>query len=480
MASSNSAPAKSAKIGVFSFVMITAAVVMSVRTLPMTAQPGMMTIFLTLAAAICFMIPTALVSAELATAWPEDGGIFIWVREAFGERMGFIAVWMQWIQMVFGMTSILMIVGAIFAYAFDPALAQNKMYILAVILVVYWACTLGNMRGVKTLGWVSTLCVILGVFLPFFVLVACAVAYIVGGHPIVTDLSFSTANLIPDFSDRGTWALFIGFVFVVMGMEVSASNVSHVKNAERNYPIAVFLVALFVVIVSVAGSFAIFIGIPTKHISMTAGLIQAFQTYFDMWGLGWLTPIMAVCMAIGLAGQVNSWVLGPVRGLQATANAGALPKVLQKTNKEGVPVNLIYLQAILISIVGVCICVMPNVDSFYFMLLGLTSLVYIVAYLLMFSAAIYLRYKRPDIKRSFTVPGGNIGMWICSGLGIATCLLAGYFGFEAPSSYVGTANSYFNFQFFGLLVMVIIPIIVYAWGKRSNKAELEKAAAKAH
>ena len=66
MANSNSSPAK---IGVFSFVMITAAVVMSVRTLPMTAQPGMMTIFLTLAAAICFMIPTALVSAELATAW---------------------------------------------------------------------------------------------------------------------------------------------------------------------------------------------------------------------------------------------------------------------------------------------------------------------------------------------------------------------------------------------------------------------------
>ncbi|MGF1735296.1 amino acid permease [Photobacterium satsumensis] len=477
MTSNKSAPAK---IGVFSFVMITAAVVMSVRTLPMTAQPGMMTIFFTLAAAICFMIPTALVSAELATAWPEDGGIFIWVREAFGERMGFVAVWMQWIQMVFGMTSILMIIGAIFAYAIDPALAENKMYILAVILIIYWGCTFVNMRGVKTLGWVSTLCVILGVFLPFFVLVACAIGYLVTGNPIVTDLSLTSANLIPNFSDNGNWALFIGFVFVVMGMEVSASNVSSVKNAERNYPIAVFLVALFVFLVSVIGSFAIFIGIPAEHISMTAGLIQAFQTYFDMWGLGWLTPVMAVCMAIGLAGQVNSWVLGPVRGIQATANAGALPKILQKTNKEGVPVRLVYLQAILISIVGILITVMPNVDDFYFMLLGLTSLVYIVAYLLMFAAAIYLRYKRPDVLRSFKVPGGKLGMWVCSGLGIATCLLAGYYGFLPPSTYAGTASEYFNFQFIGLVVMAIIPLLVYAWGKKSSNAKQKLAMQNTH
>lgn len=386
--------------------------------------------------------------------------------------MGFIAVWMQWIQMVFGMTSILMIIGAIFAYAIDPALAENKMYILAVILIVYWGCTFINMKGVKTLGWVSTLCVSLGVFLPFFVLVACAIAYVAGGNPIVTDLSFTTENLIPNLSDGGIWALFIGFVFVVMGMEVSAANVTSLKNAKRNYPIAVLLVALFVFVISVVGSFCIFIGIPSEHISMTAGLIQAFQTYFAMWGLDWLTPVMAICMSIGLAGQINSWVLGPVRGIQATAKAGALPKILQKENAEGVPVNLIYLQATLVSIVGVFITVMPNVDDFYFMLLGLTSLVYIVAYLLMFSAAIYLRYKRPDVKRSFTVAGGKLGMWICSGLGIITCLVAGYFGFQPPSTYLGTPSEYFNFMFIGLSVMTIVPVIVYAWGKKTSQAEV--------
>lgn len=457
------------KVGVFTFVMISAAVVMSVRTLPMTAVPGMMTIFLTLAAAICFMIPTSLVSAELATAYPEDGGIFVWVREAFGERLGFVAVWMQWIQMVFGMTSILMIAGAIFAYAFNPDLAANKYYILAVILVTYWLCTFLNMKGVKTLGWVSTLCVISGVFLPFFLLVGCAAAYLIGGGEVVTDMSVSWASMVPNMSDQGTWALFIGFVFVVMGMEVSASNVSSVKNAEKNYPLAILLVTAFVVIVSIVGSISIFVGIPVDKISMTAGLIQAFETYFNMFGIGWLTPIMAICMALGLVGQVNSWVLGPVRGLQAAGRTGTLPQVLRKENEHGVPTNLIYLQAILISIVGITITVMPNVDDFYFMILGLTSLVYIVAYLLLFAAAITLRYTKKDVKRSFNVPGGTLGMWILCGLGIMTCLVAGYFGFQAPGNYEGTAAEYFNFQMTGLVIMILIPFGVYAWGKANTK-----------
>ncbi|WP_052370537.1 amino acid permease [Chromobacterium haemolyticum] len=458
------------KISVFAFVMITAAVVVSVRTLPMTAQPGMMTIFLTLAAALLFLVPTALVSAELATAWPQDGGLFIWVREAFGERMGFVAVWMQWIQMVFGMTSIIMIIAATFAYVFDPALASNKFYMLAMIVGIWWACTLVNMRGVKTLGWVSTICVSLGVFMPGVVLIGCGIAYLAGGHPIMTDVSWSWNNLVPSFSDSGTLGLFIGFIFVVMGMEVSASNVSSIKDARRNYPIAIILVSVIMVLLSVIGSAAIFIAIPKEKISMTAGLMQAFELYFNQWGMGWLAPVIGLCIGLGLVGQVNSWVLGPVRGLQATADSGALPKFLQTTNRHGVPVTLVLIQAAAITVVGVLITVMPNVDNFYFMLMGLTGLVYLVAYLFMFSAAIYLRYKRPDVERSFRVPGGNAGMWVCSGLGIVISLLAGYLGFIPPGSFHGSSHEYLQFQLIGLAIMLVIPFLVYAYGQKAKHA----------
>jgi glutamate:GABA antiporter len=434
-----------------------------------------MTIFLTLAAALLFLVPTALVAAELATAWPQDGGIFIWVREAFGERLGFVAVWMQWIQMVFGMTSIIMIIAATIAYVVDPALATNKYFMLGMILAVWWGCTLVNLQGVKTLGWVSTICVSWGVFLPGIVLIVAGIAYVAGGNPIMTDVSFSMSNMIPHFSDAGTLGLFIGFIFVVMGMEVSASNVSSIKDAKRNYPIAIVLVSIIMVFLSVVGSAAIFVAIPKEQISMTAGLMQAFELYFSKWGMPWLAPVMGLSIALGLIGQVNSWVLGPVRGLQATANSGVLPEIMQKTNKHGVPVTLVMIQAVAISLVGVLITVIPDVDNFYFMLMGLTGLVYLVAYLFMFAAAIWLRYKHPEVERSFKVPGGNFGMWIVAGMGFAMSLLAAYLAFVPPGSFKGSASGYFMFQLMGLIVMFVIPFFVYAYGQKDKARQAKKA-----
>ena len=461
-------------ISIFSFVMITSAVVLSVRTLPMTASVGMLTVTLTMLSALCFLVPSSLVAAELATTYPEDGGMFVWVGKAFGERLGFVAVWLQWVQMIFGMTSIMMVIATSLAYVFDPALATNKHFVLAVILVVYWVCTLLNMNGMKTLGWLSTLSVIIGVYIPFIVLLIGAGIYLFAGHPLKTDFSFTTQNLFPQHVDMSTLAIFIGFVFVTMGMEASASNVTSLQNPKRNYPIAIIWVALIMVILSVFGSFAIMVGIAPKDISMTSGLMQVFDYYFGMLHIGWMTKLMALCLSIGMIGQINSWVLGPVRGLQVTAEHKLLPPVMRKHNAHGVPTTLVLLQATLISIVGLLITTMNNVDNFYMILMSLVGQTYLAAYLLMFAAAIWLRYKDPAAQRPFMIHGGKTaGMWIISGLGILTSLVAGYLGFFAPSGYHGSSSGYSWFVLGGLVIMVVIPFIVYAWGQHAKRQELK-------
>ena len=95
------------KLGIFSLVMIAAAFVVSVRNLPMMAETGLQMVFFALIAVGAFLIPVALVAAELATGWPKEGGVYAWVKEAFGDRWGFVAVWLLWFQMVIGMTGIL-------------------------------------------------------------------------------------------------------------------------------------------------------------------------------------------------------------------------------------------------------------------------------------------------------------------------------------------------------------------------------------
>ncbi|MCK4267674.1 MAG: amino acid permease [Actinomycetia bacterium] len=146
--------------------MIASAFIVSVRNLPMLAETGFQMIFFALLAVVFFLLPTALVSAELATGWPKRGGVYAWVKEAFGDRWGFVAIWLQWIQMIFGMVTVLAFIAGSLAYVFNPALGSNGLWILLTVAVVYWGATLLNFRGLKFSGLISTVCLIAGVLVP--------------------------------------------------------------------------------------------------------------------------------------------------------------------------------------------------------------------------------------------------------------------------------------------------------------------------
>ena len=88
-------------LGVFTLTMINVAAIQSLRNLPVMAEVGWASVFFYLIAAIGFFIPSALVSAELSTGWPSTGGVYTWVKEAFGPRWGFVAIWLQWITIFF-------------------------------------------------------------------------------------------------------------------------------------------------------------------------------------------------------------------------------------------------------------------------------------------------------------------------------------------------------------------------------------------
>ena len=122
-------------ISIFTLVMINLAAIGSIRNWPTIAETGLSSIFFYLLAALIFFLPTALVSAELATGWPKIGGIFIWVREAFGQRLGFLAIWLLWIENVIWYPTILSFIAATLAYIIDPAWGSNKTYIVLPLLL---------------------------------------------------------------------------------------------------------------------------------------------------------------------------------------------------------------------------------------------------------------------------------------------------------------------------------------------------------
>jgi amino acid transporter len=210
--------------------------------------------------------------------------------------------------------------------------------------------------------------------------------------------------------------------------------------------------------------------VPVANISLIAGLMQAFTSIFGV-NLLWVVTIMGVLLIIGSVGEVIAWVYGPVRGLGRAAAEGMLPPVLQKHNSAGVPVNLLILQAVLISFWGAVFVLLPGgVNSAYWMIFALTSSVYIVMYFLMYMAAIKLRYSQPDVKRPFKIPGGKLGMWIIGGWGIAAIAFVFLISLLPPSqtSVSSTGTILFEtFMILGIIGVCVVPLIIYHFRKQS-------------
>ena len=416
------------KLTVVPLIFITAALFMTLRNMPAMAETGMHMIFFNFITVFAFLIPIALVSAELATGWPQNG-VYHWVESAFGARLGFVSVWLQWVQSIFGITSILAYVGGSLAYVFSPALGNNRFFITASILVIYWLATLMNLGGTKRSGMISSVALVGGVLLPTALLIGGVLVYVGAGNTVHLDMTLSEENLIPSLTDTTGLLYFLSFVFGFVGIEVSASHAKEVANPQRDFPIALFSAAIIGFFLTLFGGLAIAAVIPVAQINSINGATQTFSILLHHFQLAWMIPLIAFLIAMGAAGQVSTWVVGPIKGLWASGVAGNLPPYFQKTNKVGVPVRLLVAQATFISLIGLMFLLVNDVNSMFLILTSIAVVLYAVMYILMFAAAIRLRYTQPHVPRAYKVPGGKLGIWLVCGMGVlcaVACLLIGF------------------------------------------------------
>ena len=466
------------KLSLVTFTLITGAALLQTRDYPTMAVIGWNTIVFNFLAVIMFLIPCALVAAELSTGWPGEGGVYRWVKEAFGEHWGFTASWLQWFQMTIAFVTILAFIAGVLAYILDPALAVNKLFIFLIIILVWWGVTFVDFRGLKTSSFISSVFLILGVFLPMTILIAGGIMYISSGAPINLTTQPKWNDLFPNFTDLRNLVLLVTFTFTYTGIEITSAHAEDMQDVHRDYPLGVFIIGIIAAASSIIGSLIVAMILPVQNLVLTAGLMQTYETMFNWFGLGWMVPVIAVLIAIGSIGKITTWVLGPVRGLGRAAREGLLPPILQKHNKAGVPVSMLILQAIFVSIWGVIFVLLPGgVNSAFWTLLALTTTVYIVMYILMYLAAIKLRYSQPNTKRAFKIIGGKAGMWAISGWGIVSMLIIFVLALFPPTeANVESINlvAFEALMIVGTIGVVLVPQIIY-WKRKPSLARKEQS-----
>ena len=301
---------------------------------------------------LIFFVPQALMCAELATAYPTDGGLNDWVKIAFGTKYGFLVSWMHWTALIFWYASFLTFFSINFTYMIGkPELADNKILVLIMSLVVFWALSFASMRGMK-FGKYFTSVGALGSVVPTVCLIGMAILAVVVFKKAPSASEYTIATLTPKLNMNSLVAI-SGITFAYTGAEFTANFASEMKNPQKDYPRAIMIAAGTICVLYVIGSVCMTMLMPTSEIFAYTGTLDA---------------------------------------LVIACNLLEVPQFFVQIVAFGITLSIF--GAVVLYLAGVA--VFPAVETIYNVLITMTALTSLFPYVLLFAAYIKIKRKKVD------------------------------------------------------------------------------------
>ena len=432
---------------------------------PAAAVFGLPSVVLYVIPALVFLVPAALVSAELASGW--KGGVYNWVSEGISPAMGFAAVWCQFAQTTFYYPAVLAYIASTLSYVFGPGLAHSGVYTTLVIIILFWASVFVAARGITAADKLASWGILIGTLIPGLLLVVLAGIYLLQGNHSAAPLNGH--HVLPPWHGLTSIVLIVNGFFTYAGVEVNAVHVDDLRNPAREFPKAILLAVILVLLVFIPPTLAISIAVPSQHISLTAGVMQAFRSLLDHFSLSFLEPVVALALAFASISGLLDWLGGPSTGLvQIGRERGYLPRYFQQVNANGVQVRILVTQGVVITAIGLLYALVPTVSRAYWIFAALATEVYLIMYVLMFVAARNLRRRQSEHPRGYRAP---VLITICV-VGTLASVTAGIVGLLPPSQ-LGHANT--PVYVAGMLAAVILlgvlpPALLYRLRRPEWKA----------
>ena len=449
--------------------LMTTSSVASLRPAPTMAVYGLACVFLYLLPALVFLVPTSLVSAELASGW--QGGVYKWVARGISKPAGFLAVWCQFAMTIFYYPSLLGYVASTLAYVFNPDLAANGLWTAAVIVVTYWSGVWISSRGTKGVAGLASGGLIIGTLVPGALLVVLGLVFLGQGNASAAPMT--SDHLLPAWAGLASLVLIVNNFLSYSGMEMNAVHVSSLRKPDKEFPRAMFFATGLVLLIFILPALAISWVVPAEELSLTAGVMQAFDAVFAQFGWQLLTPVIGVMLVTASLGGMLTWLAGPSKGLLLISREeGYLPPWLQHRNKQGVQQNILVAQGAVTTLIALLYAFIPDVSSTYWIFSVITTQVYLIMYLLMFVAAVRLRRKEPDHPRGYRAP---MLAGLC-GIGFAASLAALLVGFIPPSQFgSGNAGTYILIVAGGALGLGLVVPYLFYWFRKPSWRQPEVA-----
>ncbi|MBW8452307.1 APC family permease [Lactobacillus paragasseri] len=427
--------------------------------------------------AICFFIPTALVAAELASGWSNRGGIFRWVGEGLGKGWGLTCLFILWFQTMlnFGM-GMPSFTATIMFYTpnYDAAVkfAQNPQHELLIMtgwIILYWVLAYLATKGVKTFSNLAKYGVIIGSLIPLAVMVILAIVWVAQGH--TPAIPMTPKDLIPKWNGMSTLALAAGVFFSYTGIDMNAAHIKQLKHPEKDFTKAMFISIILAFLIFVVGTVIIAMIIPEKQINVLYTLYSVFRILGSTIGMPWLYMVLVWALLCNTIAMVVTNMAGPSFMLGQAGGSGFLPHWLQEKNKHNMPAHLMYTQIAGMTIIAYLVKLIPNVEGFVILLTPTITVLYMIYYILMFTAFLRLRYDQPNRPRSFKVPGSMVDAWIVAGIGLISSVFAIVLAIYPPAqvkSEVGSPAIYISVIVILVAIILAICLALYQLSKHHD------------
>jgi glutamate:GABA antiporter len=387
------APELPRSLGLRDLVLLNVVAVLSLRWLSTSAATGTSALTLWVLAGLLFFVPMGLAVSELATRYPEEGGIYAWTKRAFGEGHGFLAGWCYWINNVMYPPSLLIATAAMATYAFgkgSSGLGSEWWYVISVTLGALWLVVGLNIVGLGTGKWLQNIGAV-GSYVPGLILVALG-AVAVATRPPAND--FSLAALVPDMSNLSELNLWASVAFAFAGLELAAVYAGETRDPARTLPRAVLIAAPLIAGVYILGTFAVLYLVPAHDVNIVSGLLQAIQAGGVA---GWLVPIAAMSVVVGSLGAVGAWLSGPARIAFMIGLDRYFPEGFGRIHPRfGTPYVAILVQAgiatafLFVAVLGRG----TTVEKAYLVILDTMLLLYFIPFIYLFLS--YLKFTRRE------------------------------------------------------------------------------------
>lgn len=375
-------PALKRELRLWDLVFLNIAAVASVRWVASAAHTGPGSISLWILAVLTFFIPSALVVASLSQRFPEEGGLYIWTKRAFGDWHGFLCAWLYFISNLLFVPSLALAAVAMSGYVWsaDPGrLAQDRTYTVALTMLLLWGAFLSHLFGLKIGKWTGNA----GGFATYAAGVAIA---LMAGWLLIRGMGSATRFNIapaPNWDNLNTWSQ-IAFAFV--GLELGAILGGEIIDPRRNVPRAAWISAAGCAVFYVAGTAAILVLLPAAQVSQVTGLAQAGQSAGSRLGFPVFGSVFALIIVIGIFGSLGSWIAGNTRLPFVIGLDHYLPGVFAKLHPRWrTPHVSILAQAVIATILLLASQAGETVAAAYQILVDMTVITTFIPYVYIFA-----------------------------------------------------------------------------------------------